>query len=94
MSTPGTGDGHDERTAALRRAQQQRLQRFMITFVMVEGVVLAAAVVAVFVLELIDPDLGIWLILAVALLGATALSTGLLGAQARNRRELEELSRR
>jgi len=48
--------------------------RMFVTFACVEGPVLAAAVV-VYVLKLVDPDTGMWIMVALALLGALVLGT-------------------
>ncbi len=74
----------------LRRHQQERLSRFFIGFAIVEGLLLGACVLAIFVLELIDPELGIWLLVGVAAVSATVLSTFLMATTKRNQRELEQ----
>lgn len=93
MSDRHTNPSSDQRAFELRRQQQQRLSRFFLVFAMVEGAAIAACVLAIFVLELIDPDLGIWVLLAVAALGATILSAYILTRTRRNQQELEELAR-
>ena len=85
FDTSPTSDGD----GALRRRQQAELSRFFIRFAMVEGVVLAAAVVVIFVLRLIDPDIGIWVLLAVAAVGAAILSGYLVSTTRRHQRERE-----
>lgn len=87
-------DSTDARAAELRRRQQEQLTRFFIVFAVTEGLVLAVCVIAIFVLELVDPELGIWVLLAVAALGAAVLSGYLLTTTRRNQRELDELTRR
>ena len=83
------GDYHDRMThdsgissveppaEELRRVQKQR-QRFLIGFAVIEGIILAIAMVIVFGLELIDPAVGIWVIVAIALLGGGVLSAYLM----------------
>lgn len=93
MSTPAADGRNDDRAAQLRRQHQQRLNRFFLMFAVVEGIVLVALVIIIYVLELIDPDVGIWLLLAVAALGGAFLSATLLRSVRRNQRELEELVR-
>ena len=78
----------------LRRAQSARMQRFFVRFALVEGAVLIAAVVLLFVVEIIDPAIGIWVLIALALIGASVLSTVLLSETRRRQRELEELGAR
>lgn len=78
----------------LRRAQSARMQRFFVRFALVEGTVLIAAVVLLFVVEIIDPAIGIWVLIALALIGASVLSTVLLSETRRRQRELEEIGAR
>lgn len=53
----------------------RRRSRFFLGFAIVEGLLLAAAVVvAVYVLEVGDPDQGFWIIAAVAALGAMVMA--------------------
>ncbi|ASK65083.1 hypothetical protein CFK39_03725 [Brachybacterium avium] len=75
--------------AGVRRRQQERRSRVFVRFAIIEGVVLAAAVLAIFVLELIDPTIGIWVILVLAVLGSVILSGYLVTAARRDQRELE-----
>ncbi|WP_299298431.1 hypothetical protein [uncultured Brachybacterium sp.] len=67
----------DAAAADSRRVQQER-QRFFIAFAVMEGIVLALAAVLIYVLELIDPALGHWVLIAIALLGGGILSTYLV----------------
>ena len=78
----------------LRRTQAARMQRFFVRFALVEGAALIAAVVLVFVIEIIDPAIGIWVLIALALIGASVLSTVLLSETRRRQRELAELGAR
>ncbi|QNN81940.1 hypothetical protein H3H54_11750 [Brachybacterium sp. Z12] len=81
----------DPRADQLRRDQQKRSQRTLIGFALVEGFVLAAAVVAIYVLELIDPSAGVWVLVAIALLSGGLLGTYIMISTQRNQRELTEL---
>jgi uncharacterized YccA/Bax inhibitor family protein len=64
----------------------RRQTRLFLTFALVEGVILAGLVAVVYGFELIDPDVGIWFIVAVALAGGFLLSMLLLRLmQARTR---------
>ncbi|KJQ52586.1 hypothetical protein [Microbacterium sp. SA39] len=64
----------------------RRQTRLFLTFALVEGVVLAVLVAIVYGLQLIDPEIGIWYIVAVALAGGFLLSMLLLRLmQARTR---------
>lgn len=57
------------------RARQTRL---FLGFALVEGPVLLVLAVAIYGFEVIDPDLGIWLLVAVALVGGFLMSALLL----------------
>ncbi|ATG51386.1 hypothetical protein CFK38_07505 [Brachybacterium vulturis] len=50
-----------------------------------------ASLVAIFVLELIDPDIGIWVLIALAAFGSVILSGYLVSTSQRDKRELEAL---
>ncbi|MBW1639670.1 hypothetical protein [Microbacterium resistens] len=52
----------------------RRRSRFFLGFAIVEGLLLAAAVVVVYVLEVVDPDQGFWIIAAVAALGGMVMA--------------------
>lgn len=88
-ATSPAPDGDGE----LRRRQQAELSRFFVRFAMIEAAVLTAAVVIIFVLELIDPSLGIWVLIALAAIGATVLSGYLVTTTRRHQRERGELRR-
>jgi hypothetical protein len=75
-----------------RRERQQKLQRFFITFAVIEGVILAAAVVLIYVLEVIDPAIGHWVLIAIALLGGLVLSSYIMKNVQGNRQEPAERS--
>lgn len=78
----------------IRREHGERRARFMIFFAVVEAIVLGAAVVLIFVLEVIDPDTGVWVLVVLAAVGATVLSTYVLLSTRRMQSELEALERR
>lgn len=78
------------RVARANRDAMQRQQKLFVRFAIVEGLVLALAVVAIYVLKLIDPDVGVFVILGVALVGATVLSLLLIREVKRRQRELAE----
>lgn len=82
----------DTRADELRHAQQQRQQRTLIAFALIEGFFLMVAMLAVYAFDLIDPSVGIWLIVALALFGGSLLSAYLVISMRRNQRELAELS--
>lgn len=80
----------DPRVQAVLTDFGGRRARFFMTFAMIEGAVLAVAVLAVYVLDLIDPEIGIWVILAVALLGATVVTFGLMSLMRAQQRAVRE----
>ncbi|MFE6734516.1 hypothetical protein [Microbacterium sp. NPDC057650] len=78
------------RIARANRDAMQRQQKLFVRFAIVEGLVLALAVVAIYVLKLVDPDAGIFVILGVAVVGAFVLSLLLIREVKRRQRELAE----
>ncbi|WP_341976699.1 hypothetical protein [Microbacterium sp. LWO13-1.2] len=56
----------------------QRQTKLFRNFALVEGTVLLIVVVAVYVLGLVDPEMGVWILAGVALIGGVALSTLLM----------------
>lgn len=76
----------DARVRAVVADYARRQTRLFLTFALVEGAVLAVLVAVVYGFELIDPDVGIWYIVAAALIGGFLLSTLLVRMmQARTR---------
>lgn len=72
-----TGPADYSTEAQVRRITEEfarRRARMFVAFACIEGAVLVGAVVVVYVLKLVDPDLGMWIMIAVALLGALVLS--------------------
>ncbi|VXB88374.1 conserved hypothetical protein [Microbacterium sp. 8M] len=57
----------------------RRRARMFLAFACVEGPVLLGAIVVVYVLKLVDPQFGLWIILAVALLSGLCLSALIIG---------------
>ena len=88
------GSSNDHRADALKREHQQRLTRFFVTFALVEGLALAAAVVVVYVLGLVDPQQGVWLIIGVAVVGGLVLSMSLLSMVRRHTRDVKDVTGR
>ncbi|MFF3026505.1 hypothetical protein [Microbacterium sp. NPDC057944] len=66
------------RVAAVETDYAARFTRTLVGFAVVEGILLALAVVVVYVLELVDPGAGMFIIVGVALLGGLVLSTFLM----------------
>lgn len=76
----------DARVRAVVADYGRRQTRLFLTFALVEGVILAVLVALVYGFGLIDPDVGIWYIVAVALAGGFLLSMFLVRMiQARTR---------
>lgn len=80
--------------SALRRAHSARQQRFFIAFALGEGLFLAAAILLIYVLGIVDPEQGLWLLVAIAVVGGTVLSGYLLTTTRSNQRELAALTER
>lgn len=68
------------------------MTRFFIAFALVEGALIAAGVVVVYLLGLIDPEQGIWLLVVIGVLGAFVLSGSLLSMTRRHAREMHDLT--
>lgn len=92
MSQDPHGSPASTRVEELRRTQQKRQQRALIGFAVAEGFVLAIAVIVVYVLQLVEPVVGVWLLVAIALVGGGLLSTYLVMSMRRNQRELTALT--
>lgn len=74
-----TGDssvGGRERDVEKDYAQRQT--KLFRNFALVEGSVLLIVVLVVYVLGLVDPEIGVWILAGVALLGGMTLSTLLM----------------
>ncbi|CAH0186645.1 hypothetical protein [Microbacterium foliorum] len=56
----------------------RRQTRLFLTFALIEGPVLLLLAVAIYGFELIDPQIGVWFLLAVAMIGGFLLSALLL----------------
>lgn len=92
MSYSLNGGSRDPRVDFLRDQHRQRLTRFFITFALVEGLLLAAAVVVVFILGIIDVDQGIWIIGTIAAIGGLILSFSLLSMSRRHAHDMRDLT--
>lgn len=69
------GDSSIEaRVQAVEAHFRARQTRLFLGFALVEGPVLLILAVAIYGFEVIDPDLGIWLLVAVALVGGFLMS--------------------
>ena len=90
MSHSSDTDPSDARARELSRQRQEQMSRFFVAFAVVEGLLLAVSVIAIYVLELIDPELGVWVLIGIAVLGGTVLSTYILSTNRRNQRELDK----
>lgn len=94
MSDAQVGDSTTSEADRIRREHGARRARFMLLFATVEAIVLFAAVVLIFVLRVIDPDTGVWVLVALAAVGATVLGTYLILSTRRLQSDLEALERR
>ncbi len=92
MSYSLNASSNDDRVETLKRQHQRRQSRFFIAFALIEGFALAAAVVVVYLLELVDPDQGIWLLVAIAAIGGFTMSMGLLSMNRRHAQEMRDLT--
>ncbi|MFB7843861.1 hypothetical protein [Microbacterium sp. NPDC056052] len=64
--------------AQVRRITEEfarKRSRMFVAFACIEGAMLAGAVIVVYVLKLVDPDVGVWILVALALIGSLVLST-------------------
>lgn len=64
--------------AQVRRISEEfarKRSRLFVAFACIEGAMLAGAVIVVYVLKLVDPDVGVWILVALALIGSLVLST-------------------
>ncbi|MBT2476580.1 hypothetical protein J7E68_18850 [Microbacterium sp. ISL-103] len=64
----------DARVRAVNLDFGRRQTRLFVTFALIEGPVLLLLAVAIYGFEVIDPEIGIWFIVAVALVGGFLLS--------------------
>ncbi|MFJ2544130.1 hypothetical protein [Microbacterium sp. NPDC087589] len=64
----------DARVRAVNADFDRRQTRLFVTFALIEGPVLLLLAVAVYGFELIDPEIGIWFIVAVAVIGGFLMS--------------------
>lgn len=69
------GDSIDARVQAVEAHFRARQTRLFLGFALVEGPVLLILTVAIYGFGVIDPDIGIWLLVAVALIGGFLMST-------------------
>ncbi|WP_314427951.1 hypothetical protein [uncultured Microbacterium sp.] len=59
----------DARVRAVQKEYMSRQTRLFVTFALIEGPVLVLLAIAIYGVELIDPEIGIWIIVAVAVVG-------------------------
>ena len=85
------GGWDDPRVVALRDQQRRRQTRFFLVFALIEGFALLAATVLVYGFELVDPEQGIWILIAIAVAGGVVLSATLLSMMRRHTQELRDL---
>ncbi|MFJ4165744.1 hypothetical protein ACIPY5_09315 [Microbacterium sp. NPDC089698] len=67
--------------AQVRRISEEfarKRSRMFVAFACIEGALLAGAVIVIYVLNLVDPDVGVWILVALALIGSLVLSTAIV----------------
>ncbi|MEW1975763.1 hypothetical protein AB0301_11920 [Microbacterium profundi] len=94
MSYSLNASSNDPRVEELKRQHQRRQTRLLVTIALVEGIALAVAAIAVYVLGLVDPDQGIWILIGIAAVGAFVMSTSLMSMIRRHAREMRDLTGR
>ncbi|MGF6822712.1 hypothetical protein M2317_001619 [Microbacterium sp. ZKA21] len=85
------GGWDDPRVLAARGEQRKQQSRFFLWFALIEGAALLLAVVLVYGFEVVEPEIGIWVLVAIAILGGIVLSSSLLSMMRRNTQELRDL---
>lgn len=85
------GSVNDPRMIEMRRRHQRRMTRTFVLFATVEIVVLVAAAVLVYGFQVVDPEQGVWILVAIAAVGGFTLSGLILSMTQRHARELRDL---
>lgn len=74
-----TGDSSiAARVAAVHKDYMARQTRLFVRFALIEGAILLLGAVLIFGLQVVDPDIGVWFLVAVAVIGGVVLSMLLL----------------
>lgn len=73
MSYPGESTV-EARVRAVEEDFRRRQSRLFLTFALIEAPVFVVLAVVVYGLELVDPEIGVWLLVAAAVLGGGILS--------------------
>lgn len=68
----------DARVNAVNKEYLSRQTRLFVTFALIEGPLLLIGAVLIYGLEIVDPEVGVWFLVAVALVGGAVLSMLLL----------------
>lgn len=92
MSFGGNTASVDPRVVELRHAFQQGMTRFFMGFAVTEGIVLAAAVVVIWVLRLIDPGVGVYIVLGIAVVGGFTLFLTIQSRSRRLQRDIRDIT--
>jgi len=92
MSFGGNAASADPRVVGLRQEFQQGMTRFFMGFAVTEGIVLAAAVVVIWVLRLIDPSVGVYIVLGIALVGGFSLFLTIQSRIRRLQRDIRDVT--
>lgn len=94
MSYSLNGESAQKRVDDVRAAQQRRLNRFFVAAGSIEIGLLAIGAFLVFGLELIDPEIGIWVLVAIAAVGGFVISGFLISSTRRNAEEISRITGR
>lgn len=69
-----TGDSIESRVSAVEKEYAARQSKLFVRFAMAEAAVLVIAVLVVYVFNLVDPDVGVWILVGIAAVGGFVLS--------------------
>lgn len=91
MSMSLNRSSNDPRGADLLRRHQKELSRFFVTFAVIEGLLLVSGIAVVYLFELVDPEQGIWILVAIAAVGGFFMSAYLVSITRRHARERRDI---
>lgn len=91
MSMSLNRSSNDPREPDLLRRHRKELNRFFVTFAVIEGLLLAAGIAVIYLFELVDPDQGIWILVAIAAIGGFFMSAYVVSITRRHARERRDI---
>lgn len=91
MTTP-SGSSNDPRLAAVDADFATKRTRLFLTFAVIEGLVILALVLIIYVFAIIDPDQGIWIILVLAMLGGFTLAAQIVSLGKQHQRARKDIT--